>query len=334
MKPSHTYHEILQQPDLWLDTIERVRRSPLPRLVHEKAVLVTGAGTSAYAADAIEAGWPGSRAVPSTDLLVNCGDYIEGRAAIISVARSGDSPESIGVIDRVRSLQPQIQHFAITCNGEGGLAQILGSSALVLDPRTNDRSLAMTSSFSNLTLAGLCFRHMAALDHATPLISHRVREALPEIESLAEDLARDDPKRAVVLASRPLLGLAREACLKILEMTGGHVAAIAETYLGLRHGPMSFLRPDTLVLCFRSSDRMRQCYEEDLISELRGKKLGRIVQVEAFAPELADGLRTPFEIVFAQLLAYHLSLRAGLDPDNPSPEGVIRRVVEGVRIYA
>jgi len=33
------------------------------------------------------------------------------------------------------------------------------------------------------------------------------------------------------------------------------------------------------------------------------------------------------------LLGYHLSLRIGLNPDNPSPEGVINRVVQGVRIY-
>ena len=29
----------------------------------------------------------------------------------------------------------------------------------------------------------------------------------------------------------------------------------------------------------------------------------------------------------------HLSLRSGLDPDNPSLDGVISRVVQGVKIY-
>jgi len=48
---------------------------------------------------------------------------------------------------------------------------------------------------------------------------------------------------------------------------------------------------------------------------------------------MPDSLRTPFEIVFPQLLAYHLSLRADLNPDDPSPNGVINRVVQGVRIY-
>ena len=110
---------------------------------------------------------------------------------------------------------------------------------------------------------------------------------------------------------------------------------------------MSFLRPETLVVSLMSSDTLRRRYEKDLLAELRAKKLGRIVgitaneahsdlydyTVPAMAPELPDDLRTPFEIVFPQLLAYHLSLHEILNPDNPSPGGVITRVVQGVRIY-
>jgi tagatose-6-phosphate ketose/aldose isomerase len=130
-------------------------------------------------------------------------------------------------------------------------------------------------------------------------------------------------------------------------MTAGRITVLAETHLGLRHGPMSFLRPDTLVVSLQSSDPRHRRYEEDLLDELRGKKLGRIigiaaddsrrgllhVAVPAMAAELPDSLRTPFEIVFPQLLAYHLSLREELNPDSPSPGGVITRVVQGVRIY-
>jgi tagatose-6-phosphate ketose/aldose isomerase len=130
-------------------------------------------------------------------------------------------------------------------------------------------------------------------------------------------------------------------------MTAGRVSTLCDTYLGLRHGPMSFLTPETLVVCFVSSEAARRRYEMDLVRELRAKKLGRMVAVgqpetdshlfEAVvstpASSLTDWVRTPAEIVFAQLLGYHLSLRLGLDPDNPSPGRVITRVVEGVRIY-
>jgi tagatose-6-phosphate ketose/aldose isomerase len=144
-----------------------------------------------------------------------------------------------------------------------------------------------------------------------------------------------------------LRALAAEASLKILEMTAGRTITLAETFLGLRHGPMSFVTPDTLVLCFLSSSRYRRRYEEDLVGQLREKGLGRIVGIvpegadgnlydeciPASAGHIRDELRVPFEIPFAQLLAYHLSLREGLDPDNPSPTGAITRVVQKFAIY-
>jgi tagatose-6-phosphate ketose/aldose isomerase len=218
---------------------------------------------------------------------------------------------------------------------------------ILLDPRTNDRSLAVTSSFSNMVLAGLAVRHADRLEGALPAICDRTRAALPALDAAAAVLARTPVTRVTVLAPPGLAGAAREAALKILEMTDGHVVAMPETFLGVRHGPLSFLRDDGLVLCLLSSDPAQRRYEEDLCLELRAKRLGRIVAVAASAPapslvdhwvpasapELPDALRAPFEIVFPQLLACHFGVRLGLNPDGPSPRGVINRVVEGVRIH-
>jgi tagatose-6-phosphate ketose/aldose isomerase len=55
--------------------------------------------------------------------------------------------------------------------------------------------------------------------------------------------------------------------------------------------------------------------------------------IPAMAPDLPDDLRVPFEIVFPQLLAYHLSMASQLDPDNPSPDGVITRVVQRFQLH-
>jgi tagatose-6-phosphate ketose/aldose isomerase len=110
---------------------------------------------------------------------------------------------------------------------------------------------------------------------------------------------------------------------------------------------MSFLREDTIVLCVVSSDPLTCEYEADLVRELHSKGLGRVVaagasdfaadagamHVPSLAAELPDHLRTPFEVVFAQILGYYLSLKAGLNPDQPSPDGVIARVVPEFRIY-
>ena len=98
---------------------------------------------------------------------------------------------------------------------------------------------------------------------------------MPVIDKECRRIAARVRDRIVVLSSSPLAwdGV-REAGLKILEMTAGRFPVVIETYLGLRHGPMSFLREDTLVLCLLSSDPARRLYELDLIQELRSKRLG------------------------------------------------------------
>ena len=38
-------------------------------------------------------------------------------------------------------------------------------------------------------------------------------------------------------------------------------------------------------------------------------------------------------VIFAQTLALKKSIKLGISPDNPSPDGAISRVVQGVTIY-
>jgi len=346
----YTLREIARQPELWPITNEGIRsvlqEQNLGRQLQNRRVLITGAGTSAYAASAIAAAWPDAEAVPSTDLLVDAERYLDGVEVLISVARSGQSPESVAVVERVRSLRPEIFQLAIVCAPDSALARAKVES-VALDPRTNDRSLVMTSAFSNLVLAGNALARPEAVAAGVETHSKHAAGLISEIDQVCRRVAERIADRIVVLSSSPLLGWAREAGLKTLEMTAGHYPVVTETFLGLRHGPMSFVKSDTLVLCLLSSDAVRRSYEMDLISELRAKRIGRLVGIAdpqeaeglfdeiipAIAPHEEDALRTPYEIVGPQLLGYQLSLNLGLNPDNPSPDGIINRVVQGVRIH-
>ncbi len=341
---SITRSEILQQPETWLDTLERTAACPW---TIETPAVVTGAGSSCYLAEAIAASRPGVTAVASTDLLVSDPPPVSPSTMVVSLARSGDSPETAGVIERLRRLVPSARQHAITCNPDSALVRLIGPDTLLLDPRTNDRSLVMTSSFSNLTLAGTLLGRMAAWREPIRGAATRTSELLPQIEELAVEAAQAIADRVVFLASPVLRGAAREATLKVLEISGGRVVAKSETFLGLRHGPMSFLNSRSLVVCFLSSDPRLQRYELDLVRELRAKGLGMLVAngptdspelfdmlVPAPGADLPDAFRTPFAIVFAQLLGLHAAARFGVNADNPSPERVITRVVQGVRIYA
>jgi tagatose-6-phosphate ketose/aldose isomerase len=347
-----TSQEIARQPELWSVVCRQVRSAAeqlrIDQKLRKKRVLVTGAGSSAYAASAVAAAWPGAVAVPTTDLLLDTERYLTGVDAIISLARSGESPESAAVVERIRSLHAEIFQLAIVCNADSSLARAGVDDLITLDPRTNDRSLVMTSSFSSLVLAGLALAQPDAVSAGVDAHSARAAALFTEIEAACRRASDRVSDRIVVLSSSPLIGWGREAGLKTLEMTSGHFTVVTETFLGLRHGPMSFVKPDTLVLCLLSSDPLRRSYEIDLIDELRSKKIGYLVgiadadgtdqlfdeKIPAIAPEEDDSLRTPYEIVAPQLLGYHLSLRIGLNPDNPSPDGIIHRVVRGVKIHS
>lgn len=349
-----TLKEISQQPELWPNTLERVASSNAHSIVEDRVAVICGAGSSAYAASAVAATWPNSISIPTTDLLTfskrelsHLAPGFVSNGVLVSLARSGESPESVGVIARIKQMFPSVVHLAITCNEHGELARLPGVNPLILDPQTNDRSLVMTASFSNLLLAGMAVARGDFLSRHLPGIVATVKNAFPGLEKSAQRLASPSPSRLMVLTSAGLVPFAREASLKVLEMTAGRTTAISETFLGVRHGPMSFLRPDSLVLCVLSSAAERRRFEEDVLRELRQKKLGHLIVIRssgsggefghdfipAMAPDLPDDLRGPFEIVFPQLLAYHLSLASHLDPDNPSPDGVITRVVQRFQLH-
>ena len=344
--------EIAQQPLLWPTTLEHVRAAATTLKLADRPVILTGAGTSAYAALAIADAWPGARAIATTDLVLQSAKEIAvalpsfpDNGLLISLARSGESPESVGVVERLQKFFPAVEHVAIICNPEGRLAHTSGVHAIRLDPRTNDRSLAMTSSFSNLALGGLCLLHAEDIAKSLPAICARVSGSLNALNAVAQQIAGACVERIIFLTSS-MHALALEASIKVIELTAGRVTVLHETFLGLRHGPLSFATADTLVVCFTSSDARKRRYELGLLEDLREKGLGKLIVVgedaaawpvdwfvPAIAPELPDHLRTPFELLFAQLLAYHLSLHVQVDPDNPSPGGVVTRVVKPFKLY-
>ena len=165
-------------------------------------------------------------------------------------------------------------------------------------------------------------------------------------------IAAADFHRAVFLGSGSRFAAAREAALKMLELTGGRVTTVCETYLGLRHGPMSYVHDDALLVCQLSSDRTTRAYELDLLRELDRKRLGLLkVIVGENIPDsvvrngdetiecrglsgLGEDDDLAIHVLVAQLLAFFRCLEEGLLPDSPSEEGIINRVVEKFPLHA
>jgi tagatose-6-phosphate ketose/aldose isomerase len=152
----------------------------------------------------------------------------------------------------------------------------------------------------------------------------------------------------VYLGSNELRGLAREASLKLLELTDGRVVALFDSPLGFRHGPKTIVDADTLVVVLLSNDSYARRYDLDLLRELRNDgRAGRVLALSGRADAELGGdclvlegaeqaadlaLALPY-ILFCQSFALLQSLAQGIRPDTPSASGTVNRVVQGVTIY-
>jgi tagatose-6-phosphate ketose/aldose isomerase len=370
----HTLREICQQPVTWPETASALAAAPEPLAAalsdsgvscREGALVLTGSGSSYFAAASLALPLEEALAVPASavpaGVLLTHGHALpaRGRFLLVSLARSGNSPESRAIVDRTLANAPEAQHLVITCNRGGALAtaydRVPGVRAVVLDEKTDDRSLVMTSSFTNLVLAGQALGRLGALDGYRARSAQLAAAAARIIEDGSDALARAARaayRSVVYLGSGCRLATAREAALKMLEMTSGSVWTLPETYLGLRHGPMSAVHADTLLVAFLSSSPLVRAYELDLLHELGRKRLGaRRVVVGSGVPaeaapgtddvvvecgaagEIADAELVLLDAVVGQLLAFFRCLQLGLRPDTPSDDGVITRVVDSFRIH-
>jgi tagatose-6-phosphate ketose/aldose isomerase len=373
----HTPQEIFQQPHTWPETYRRCvkRKAELSTFLKESGVggelapviYLVGAGTSDYVGrcltNLIRERWNcESWAVPSTGLLTNLENYVlPGRKYLwISFSRSGDSSEGVAVLERALADYPQIRHLVVTCNQAGSMVEACArrpdkAMALVLDQAVNDRGLAMTSSFTNMVVAGQCLAHLESLGEYEQIVTELVETAKRNLSLFAQEagcLARVDFSKACFAGSGTLAAVAEESALKLLELTAGKIPTLSQSALGLRHGPMSVLDADTLFVLFLSNQERRRNYELDLLREIRAKQLvgvavvvtpvrfegvesiaDRVLSLD-FPAALGDEYRPPVDIIFGQLLGLFSSLNAGLPPDRPSPTGAISRVVSHVTIYS
>lgn len=322
-------------------------------------VVLTGAGTSAYVGQCV-APWLDRQlaarvdAVPTTDIVSAPHLYLdpEQPLLLVSFARSGNSPESLAAVKLAESLVREVRHLVVLCNADSALARLPVAKAMtiLLPPETHDTGFAMTSSFScmiytavaALLPAGTMDERIGPIADATGRVLH---DALP----LLKELALGGYERVAYLGSGVLQGLAREASLKLGELTNGAVATCHESPLGFRHGPKTFVNARTLVVVFVSNHPLTRRYDLDLIDELRRDgRAGRIIEVSTQPREAsgADGLAVhgmadavDFDLLWpyvaiAQTYAFFASRAMGVTPDNPNPEGIVNRVVQGVRLHA
>lgn len=369
----HTWKEILQQPDMWLKTYDVVRgmKAEISSFVKKYVaegyeIILTGAGTSAYIGDALK--WVlsgtllnGAKAIATTDIITEADQLFnpDSKVLLISFARSGNSPESVGAINLVNKTAGKAAHIFITCNVNGKMTGMADSNKdntllVLLPPETNDLSLAMTSSYSSMYLACAMIANIDRLDeHKQQIeaVAEATREAIAKYNDGIAAMAGRSFTRAVFLGSGELMGVAEESRLKLQELTDGTVMCAFDSFLGFRHGPKAVISPDSIIVYLLSEDPATQRYEYDLIRQIKSNnEIAGYVAVSQSKPAIEEdyfdlnviiGVPADVErcyksvsyVVVAQLLGFYKALDLKRSPDNPSVSGNISRVVEGVTIY-
>lgn len=365
-----TIHEIYQQPEMWrqtyqilLDKEKEISEFMTSYYNEETTIILTGAGTSSFIGNILEFvmpkyGFYSVKSVPTTDITTHPEAIFNKnkKYILVSFARSGNSPESLAAVNIADSIcHNNIAHIIITCNENGKLVKEYAEDnrlILILPPETNDKGLAMTSSFSSMLLASMLLFDVKKIVNKKEGIDNLYKKGEYLISTYSDQIkkiATLDFERAVFLGTGELKGIAEECHLKLQELTDGKVVCLFDSFLGLRHGPKAAINEKTLLVYLFSNDDKVFQYERDLVVQTnqqvkpiaqiyvsqKKRSTGNVVFDLEMLPDRMNF--TEFDailyVLIGQLLGFYKSIDLKLDPDNPSASGKIARVVEGVIIY-
>ena len=371
----NTAKEIIQQPDTWRESIKNLIKNKIEiksfidsfLSKKEFRIILTGAGTSAFAGEVCEPYLTSLlnkrvEAIATTDLVASPKSYFikDMPTLLVSFARSGNSPESVHAVNLANQLVDDLYQIVITCNENGKLAKNTvndeKSLLLLMPPQTNDLGFAMTSSFTTMVLNAMAVFNINNIENFSSdvdKLSNSVNDFIENNIEKVTSLSNEDFERIVYLGSSTSKGIARESALKVLELTAGKVNASYDTPLGFRHGPKSVVDDETVSVIYISNDEYTRKYDLDLAKEmLAHKKNDKVVivgdnieedilnkadyvfNVENINYNVENKVLLPLQqIIFGQMLSFLKSVNLGITPDNPCPTGEVNRVVQGVILH-
>lgn len=371
----NTAKEIIQQPDTWRESIKNLIKNKIEiksfidsfLSKKEFRIILTGAGTSAFAGEVCEPYLTSLlnkrvEAIATTDLVASPKSYFikDMPTLLVSFARSGNSPESVHAVNLANQLVDDLYQIVITCNENGKLAKNTvndeKSLLLLMPPQTNDLGFAMTSSFTTMVLNAMAVFNINNIENFSSdvdKLSNSVNDFIENNIEKVTSLSNEDFERIVYLGSSTSKGIARESALKVLELTAGKVNASYDTPLGFRHGPKSVVDDETVSVIYISNDEYTRQYDLDLAKEmLAHKKNDKVVivgdnieedilnkadyvfNVENINYTVENEVLLPLQqIIFGQMLSFLKSVNLGITPDNPCPTGEVNRVVQGVILH-
>jgi glucosamine--fructose-6-phosphate aminotransferase (isomerizing) len=329
------HSEINEQPDAIKRAIAGAKQATLALVAEAKRrdvkyIVLAARGTSDNAATygrylfEIVCGIPVGLAAPSVHTLYEA--KISYRdALVIGVSQSGAGEDINEVIGQARKAGALT--LAITNTESSVLAQT--AEHVLLCHAGVERAVAATKTYTT-TLA--LFALLASLwSESGELQTHleRVPEAMEQVLTASQNtvpvVARTliHAERMLTVARGLHYATAIESALKIAETT--YTATQPFSSADLLHGPIASVAVRTPCLLFVPNGKTAPMMNE--VGDKLSARGARVIRLSSdgtdsldYLPLVPPGteLLSPLvDIVPAQLLAYHLCLARGLDPDNP-----------------
>ncbi len=341
VEQSATWTEAVSQGAVWQSVIRELEQSAtlkkiLAASANADSWLFVGCGTSFYLADSaatsftLLTGKP-ARAVPASEVLL----YpelirVEGKdLQVVVISRSGRTSEAVRAAAVLRR-DLQLPTVGITCSRNTALE---AECDLTLVLRSADeQSTVMTRSFTSmlLSLQYLAARHgdNHSFIQSLPTMVQQFAPQIPSLSSRMESfVATHSFADYIFLGQGPFHGIAREAALKVMEMSCSYSQAFHT--LEFRHGPKAIVSSQTCLMFFLSETAKQA--EVEVLEEM--KDLGGItiavcnkadskvrqssdLVIETNLPGNELALLAPFTLP-GQLLGFFTGIAKGLNPDQP-----------------
>jgi glucosamine--fructose-6-phosphate aminotransferase (isomerizing) len=336
-----TLQEILTQPQAWRDSLDDFKSGSLLQKILDTTAartewLFVGCGTSFYLAEAAAASWTMltgqfARAMAASEILLFPGLSLPRAAHLqaVIISRSGSTSEAVRAAVVLKE-NHRVSTIGITCSPNSPLESACEITIQISS--ADERSTVMTRSFTSMLLV---LQYWAAAKNgdkaccsALENLAAKLETSLPDFSSrLATFADRNTFEDYIFLGQGPFHGIAREAALKLMEMS----CSFSQSYhtLEFRHGPKAIVGPETC-LTFLISESGKDA-ESEVLAEM--KELGGVII--AVCNTANKTIRAASDLVFeleldgselfsvapsvipAQLLGCYAGLKKGLNPDAP-----------------
>lgn len=332
-----TYREIYGQPE----SFEAVNASlgeiysVLDRVFAEKydEIIFTGCGTSLYLAQAAAHAFSSYNAVPSkavccSELYYFPETFVKGRKVLVCpITRKSYTTEVRMAIDKIRSF-PDVTSLAITCDKDSSLY----NDYMILSPETPEDSVIMTRSFTSMIYLSVIMAMYASgkKDEIEAMSGYgdSARDALKKMDDLAETMINDHENLNlfITLGQGIYYGIANECMNKMKEMGLSN----SEAYYSLeyRHGPMSLVDENTLIIFLSHSETVKedakllaQMKEYGAVTVAIGNTASTDMKDADYCLDLTYGyndMQNAALIGFiGQFIGYYIAEKKGIDADSP-----------------